>query len=192
MQEKQFPQKLSQEEATEVFMKHIDFVRAVAFKNAPARHLQEDITHDAYIHFIEHRTEWEYDPVRIKGLLKVITENMAHQQWRAWTRNLPENLARVACCLQRNPEKVFPEVSNNEEKLTALRLCMQKLSPEDRELVESFYFAKESGTDLAQRLHKTLAAVYKKLSRLRTRLLNCVMKALGIDANPSGKDLADE
>jgi RNA polymerase sigma factor (sigma-70 family) len=68
------------------------------------------------------------------------------------------------------------EQDSANQRLTALRQCLGKLEPEPRALLEARYFS-EGGERVkaeAQRLGKSLDALYKKLERLRDLLRACV------------------
>ena len=63
-----------------------------------------------------------------------------------------------------------------DELMHALRKCLQKVKPEDRELLESRY-AGESREELpvhSKRVGKSMDSLYKTLERLRERLRACV------------------
>lgn len=70
-------QKMTKEQASEIFMKNYQLVRIIAFENAPVDSLMEDIVHDTYIYFVEKADTWEYFPEKIPALLRTITKNMA-------------------------------------------------------------------------------------------------------------------
>jgi DNA-directed RNA polymerase specialized sigma24 family protein len=72
------------------------------------------------------------------------------------------------------------EQDSANQRLAALRQCLGKLEPEPRALLEARYFS-EGGERVkaeAQRLGKSLDALYKKLERLRDLLRACVSAQL--------------
>jgi RNA polymerase sigma-70 factor (ECF subfamily) len=60
----------------------------------------------------------------------------------------------------------------------ALRECLEKLRPDDRELIERRYQPGHSGKDLAQVLGRPANSVYQSLGRIRRLLLECIQRRL--------------
>lgn len=65
------------------------------------------------------------------------------------------------------------------DRTAALRTCLERLSPEHRDLVIARYRPGGSVSSLAESLGKTPNAVSAILHRLRTALLDCVSRRLG-------------
>lgn len=171
--------RLTKEEASRVFLQNIEYVCSTAARFAPSQELQADITHDAYVYFIEKAQTWIYDPDRIKPLLKVITRNMANRYWTQYTRSLPENMRKLAEQLQETANRYDQDLMiSRSQELAALRICLEKLSPSDRQIVELYYFGKIGYSELIIRMGKSRDAVYKIMSRLRGRLHDCIEKTL--------------
>lgn len=61
-----------------------------------------------------------------------------------------------------------------EDRRVALKACIEKLSPQDRELLRLRYWGRETIEDLSQQLGRTAQALYKALQRIRQRLLDCI------------------
>ncbi len=85
----------------------------------------------------------------------------------------PEIVAKLA-------ERVMVEAGSNadrtEQRITALRHCIDRLAPEQREIIHARYdpMADRSLADLADRKSRGMASLYKQLERLRTLLRECV------------------
>ncbi|MDO5552891.1 MAG: RNA polymerase sigma factor [Planctomycetia bacterium] len=177
MESLQTTRKLTQQEATEVFMKYYGYVRSVAFAAAPVASLSEDIAHDAYVCFMENVATWDYCEEKVKPLLKSITRNMAARVWKSQARQTPEALRAVAEFLHTeliDDEAFHASYCSLEDKLDALRSCLAKLSPESRMLLEKLYFEENSYSDLAVLLNKSTEALYMQASRARAQLQDCV------------------
>ena len=71
-----------------------------------------------------------------------------------------------------------------EHRLEALRMCIDKLRPHDRELIEAKYATNPTAKDLGQRFGRSAKAIYKALARIRTALLECVQRRLTQEATP--------
>ncbi len=61
-----------------------------------------------------------------------------------------------------------------EQREQALRTCLEKLSPEHRQVVQLRYRDEASIESIAHRVDRTQGAVYRLLSRLRRTLFECV------------------
>src|SRR5512137_72880 len=87
------------------------------------------------------------------------------QRWQALLENgLAEEL------VQRRQE-LHPEM---ELRLKHLQTCLGKLSPEQRSLVESYYYERTDVEKLAERSGRSAGATYKMLQRIRHTLQHCV------------------
>ena len=73
-----------------------------------------------------------------------------------------------------------------ETNLNALQGCLQKLSPQQRDLVLAPYRDGIEVQDIASRVGKSANALYKQLGRLREKLSGCVKLTLGVDASDGG------
>ena len=171
--------KLTKQEAEQVFLNHYILVRQVAMKMAPIRYVQEDIAHDVFVYFLSRFDQWDYDPATIKALLRRITENIALQHWRTYQKNLPERLREVAERLWQEPT-VLQEQADWEEQMAALEMCLQKLSAENRDLVEAYYFAEASWNELADEKNVKSGTLRMKMSRIRTLLYDCIKKVIEV------------
>jgi RNA polymerase sigma-70 factor (ECF subfamily) len=65
-----------------------------------------------------------------------------------------------------------------EERRRALSICLGKLRPRDRELVERRYAPGENGKSVAEDLNRPINAVYQSLGRIRRTLMECVNRQL--------------
>jgi RNA polymerase sigma-70 factor (ECF subfamily) len=64
----------------------------------------------------------------------------------------------------------------------ALRHCLAKLPTEHRQLVHLRYFDDLEIDQVAERVSRTEAAVYRALSRVRLSLMDCVQKQIAAEA----------
>jgi len=65
-----------------------------------------------------------------------------------------------------------------EARREALRLCLDRLRPKDRELIRMRYAAGTSGDDVARQLGRPANSVYQSLSRIRRTLAECIERRL--------------
>ena len=73
------------------------------------------------------------------------------------------------------------EVAN--ERRNALEACLTKLPPRDRQLVELRYQPGATTQTVAERVGRSLQAVYKALNRIHDQLLLCVRRTLASEDN---------
>jgi RNA polymerase sigma-70 factor (ECF subfamily) len=71
-----------------------------------------------------------------------------------------------------------------ESELVALKECVEKLSPPDRQIIQSRYSLKTTSRDLAAALGRPANTVYKAIQRIRRRLRECVAQAVGREKRP--------
>lgn len=87
------------------------------------------------------------------------------QRWQALLdHGLAEELA-----LRR--QELQPEF---ERRLRHLEHCLEELPPDQRSLVEGYYYERSDVESLAERSGRTVAATYKMLQRIRQALQLCV------------------
>lgn len=67
-----------------------------------------------------------------------------------------------------------------EARRKALELCLEKLRPEDRELIQTRYQPGNSGKELAEDLGRPANSVYQSLGRIRRMLLECIQRRLTV------------
>lgn len=66
-----------------------------------------------------------------------------------------------------------------ERRQQALEQCMQKLEPDERELITRRYASSSTIRQLAEAWNVPVKRLYKKMERLRLRLFQCVNLSLG-------------
>lgn len=182
----QYSKRLTQAEATEVFMQYFGYVRATAFEYAPVASLIDDIVHDTYVCFVEKAERWDYDDTKIMPLLKSLVRAMAGRQWQSYQRNLPAKLREVGELLRSHHTEqanVSGSYSELDSKLSALRCCLEKLSPENRKLIEIYYFGNASYSEIAEQLGRSPTAIYKAFARIRAALHDCVTQIIRMEVD---------
>jgi RNA polymerase sigma-70 factor (ECF subfamily) len=86
--------------------------------------------------------------------------------------------------LQAVAEEAPLTLDNVEERRRALELCLQKLRPKDRELIQERYSPGTRGRDLAEDLGRPANSLYQSLGRIRRTLMECVERQLAaLEAN---------
>jgi RNA polymerase sigma-70 factor (ECF subfamily) len=80
-------------------------------------------------------------------------------------------------------EPVWPEgeAAQGSPALEALRKCLQRLTPNNREIVRLRYFEGRGGAQVAEALGRKLETVYQALARIHKSLADCVRQRLASD-----------
>ena len=94
------------------------------------------------------------------------------RQWmerrRRWQALLQNGLAEEIVTRR---EALKPQL---ERRLCRLERCLEQLPSDKRELVEGYYYKRESVETLAERSGRTVEATYKALQRIRQTLQLCI------------------
>ena len=70
------------------------------------------------------------------------------------------------------------EMKHTEERFSSLEHCLGKLEERSREIIKMRYNMDLHPKEIGVRLGYTVANVYKRLSRIHSRLLNCVERRM--------------
>jgi RNA polymerase sigma-70 factor (ECF subfamily) len=94
------------------------------------------------------------------------------RQWierrQRWQTLLAHGLAEE---LAQRRQELQPEF---EQRLRHLEACLGKLAPEQRSLVQAYYYERAGIESVAGRSGRSVAATYKMLQRIRQTLQSCV------------------
>ena len=71
-------------------------------------------------------------------------------------------------------------VTQFDERHDALDLCLRKLTERDRELIDLRYHEGLSIKQVAQRVGRPIAGMYKAMARVHTSLTHCVQQVMGV------------
>ena len=70
----------------------------------------------------------------------------------------------------------------NAARSEALASCLQKLSVQDRGLVERCYSGDRDFAEIAKAENRTVAAIYQAISRIRKSLYHCIVRTLAMES----------
>lgn len=81
-------------------------------------------------------------------------------------------------------EPVWPEgdAAQGSPALEALRLCLERLTPNNREIVRLRYFEGRGGAQVAEAMGRKTETVYQALARIHKSLAGCVRQRLAREA----------
>ncbi|MDO5553943.1 MAG: sigma-70 family RNA polymerase sigma factor [Planctomycetia bacterium] len=168
--------------ASALFLQHIHYVEAVAFRVAPIAVVQDDIVHDAFVDFIEKAEQWDLEK-DVRPLLRGIAENIGKQYWRDHLKNEPEKIRRIFeyGLVPVANEGQEERVSNLDDQIEALRVCMKKLSPTCQLLLHLYYVLGKSYREISEETGKSEGTLQKACSRLRDNLFECIERILAAE-----------
>jgi RNA polymerase sigma-70 factor, ECF subfamily len=118
----------------------------------------------------------EYDRERPFGAwLRGIAKRLVLAHWRKSAREVPFSNERVLDFLDQRVAQVDRQPGDTlEEKIAALRDCIEGLTPLYREPIELHYRQRSTTEWIAARLATTRDAVQKRLQRARAQLAECL------------------
>ena len=79
-------------------------------------------------------------------------------------------------------EEAVRESAELDSRRQALAICLSKLRPKDRELIDMRYAPGSNGLSIAQTLDRPVNSIYQSLARIRRTLLECVTRRLAAEA----------
>ena len=154
-----------------LMMKHHRFICRRARRAMPFRHLAEDVAQQVFVEFLSKANQWNLDE-DLRPLLAVMVRNCALRVWRERAKEYPETLQEIGELVQRKMNET--KTDTDDERLAALRGCLQKLAENGRRLITRYYFDEVSLKQLAKELQKKDDTVTKSIWRLREKLRTCI------------------
>jgi RNA polymerase sigma-70 factor, ECF subfamily len=163
-----------QDEFLKLFLKHEVDVKAFIASLLLDGHQRDDVFQEVAL------TLWQqvdaYDWQRpfaawARGIAARKILQLRDQNARFPVAFSPETIQAILDAFERTEESVSGRMS-------ALRECLKSLPADSRALLELRYERNLDCEQIARQTSRTLAAVYQALSRIRTRLEECVRKRL--------------
>ena len=74
------------------------------------------------------------------------------------------------------------QVDATADRRAALALCVERLRPEDREILDATYVAGERADTVAKKTGRPVASIYNALTRIRRNLAECIRRVLAGEA----------
>ena len=137
----------------------------------------DDLAQDVFLSAMRHcekfdvsRPAWPW--------LRGIARNRLLEYWRESSREIAtDSVEALVAEEQRLEPGRADEVE--EQRLAALRVCVEHLAPESRALLNLAYGESLTGDDMAARLKRKVGAIRVALHRLRTWLVSCIETRMG-------------
>ena len=163
------------EEFARLFASHhrriFSYVRSMVPNHADAEEVFQETCVVLWSSFADYDRDREFAPWALA---------VAHNQVRSW-RHQSRQRSKVTFS-----DELLQDLADDEAAMQgvlsrqtdALRWCVKKLRPVDRELIEEFYQSEETAKALASRLGRPANTVYKALGRTRGKLFECIRRRL--------------
>lgn len=155
---------------------HRAFVLGLAARFAPIPSLAEDIAQQVFLEFLAKEERWDLSR-DIRPLLATMTRHVAARLWRERSVHLSAEMRGLAEHIRQLAEQSEPQ-AHNEDRLRALKGCLEKLPARSRQLLDWYYAAPLNSAEIADRLGMKAVAVRQALCRLREQLRRCIEGAL--------------
>jgi RNA polymerase sigma-70 factor (ECF subfamily) len=141
-------------------------------------HIAEDVLQDVSVLAVEKRSEIESAQV-LPAWLRATARHRALYALRQASR-APMSLDQNVLDLLEGEWTQRDALPTN-RLMDALRACLGKLSPTARQIVDMRYGQALGSQQIAHRLGRSLAAVYKTTTRAHTALAECVRRQMQHD-----------
>jgi RNA polymerase sigma-70 factor (ECF subfamily) len=155
---------------------HMVFAYVLALVNDP--HLAEDLTQEVFL--VAHRRMADYDTTRDFGAwVRGIARRLVMAQQRRTKRFRFVQLEKVEASLTEaftQPDEAAPSVW--QRRTAALRECLEKADRQLRKLLDLHYTRRLGAALIAEQFGIGVAAVWKRLSRARLLLRQCIDRTL--------------
>ncbi len=119
--------------------------------------------------FDQYDVSQPFTPWACRFAINIVNQWAARRQ--RWQSLLDRGLAEE---LTRRREELRPRF---ESHLRHLDVCLEKLPPDQRGIVEAYYFHRKNVTAIAAESKRSVDAVYKVLQRIRSLLRHCIEQA---------------
>jgi RNA polymerase sigma-70 factor (ECF subfamily) len=136
-----------------------------------------DMVQDAFIEAFQHLDRFDVDK-DFGAWIRVICRNRIFNFYRSQKIRKTISLDVIDEAIQEMVEKRGDDGENTEERLQALKGCIEKLGTEQRELVEMRYQDQIPVKDIAEFQGKSATSLSMKLMRIRDQLRVCVERTL--------------
>jgi RNA polymerase sigma-70 factor len=155
-------------------------VRLYAAKVAPSPDMADDVAQDAFVEMLKSLDR--FDENGDFGLwMRGIVRNVARRAWDRLYRDRRiqrDSLAGYVEELAATYES-GEDIESGEQRLLALRACLERLPVKSSELVKLHYYLGMRCADIGARIRTSNDAVKMALMRIRRALRKCIREYLG-------------
>ena len=173
------PQQLDDLVVSQEFQRHYGIMIAVGRWYVPMPDLVGDAVQQAFIDFMNAAKRGVWSPgTDSSPLLCEIVKRRAIDLWRKEKRCSTENLQKIGEMLMERKRQEISDPKIENEKIILLEKCLQALPEKARELIERHYFQHTTLERLAEEKKVPANSLRKTLSRIRTKLKDCITRKL--------------
>lgn len=167
----------SREELNHLFQSCYGQVLGAAYRYAPSEDLIDDIVQQTYLEFLTKSLEGTLKIEKDAGsLLYQISKRRACDLWRKRSKETPTPVDILALRLIHPEDENEADMLETESQLKKLALCIEKLPPKSKAMLEQHYFDGVAMKEIAQEQQKSENAIYRTFYRIRINLKTCIEK----------------
>lgn len=141
----------------------------------------DDVAQEVFLSAYQHLSDFRSIGT-IRSWLLGMAKNMAKQHIRSTIRRRERETGPLATQMAKwkleRLETHAQTTSDQEEVLAQLRHCLERLSPESRNVVEQHYFCRTTIKSIAARQQRSAGSVRMMLLRVRRTLSQCLAEKL--------------
>lgn len=150
------------------------YIAAIAPAKADAEEIMQQTAVELWRKIDQFDLARPFTPLACRFALNVAKQWLARK--RRWQGLIAGDLAERI--VDRRAE-LLPRIDS---RLRHLEACLEKLPPEQRRLIDGYYFRQLPITAVAAEARRTVAAAYKALQRIREVLQHCIERSDGMEA----------
>jgi len=163
---------------------HQGMVRAFCCRFVSDRDALDDLVQDVFVGVIGRCEELAARPAPEAAVyLRGVARNLIRRRWRQLGRDAVGG--PVDQMMMREQEAALDgEVEDAEQRLNAMRRCLEQLPGRVRELVNDHYSNQIQIKQIAERLGRSASSLRMTMFRTRQRLRECIERRVGREALP--------
>ena len=162
---------LSEQDILRIVMKSRDRIAAAVWVVVRDAHAAEDIFQDVVLKALTKEVSFEAEGALLSWAFR--TARRGGIDWlRRHRRELTSLDSEILELLEH--EWLSETAHHGEQRMEALRACLQSLPAKSSRLLQLRYFEGKSCGEVAEKLGTELNAVYKRLSRVHKSLRQCI------------------
>lgn len=164
-----------------LFQARYGLVIGVARRYAPTQDQVDDIVQQVYCEFVEGALKEKWDLTKdVAPLLYRIAKTKGLLLWRQRRQRKNSSLDLISEELLAysglTEQDEWDEYQRNEDRILALKHCLEMLSPKSRAFVEQHYFEGVSMKKIAEEQSSGDSAVRHFFCRIRSKLKECIVQ----------------
>lgn len=163
-----------------LFNKNRNLLLNIAQRYVPDSDLAQDVLQQTFTEFLG-RYEKKGWPLteEIVPLLVQMAKFIAHRVRKNAEKHQGKAFQRIETHLLNYYQlQEEPKLDTENSTVEQLHLCLDRLSPKNRQMIELRYFLDHSTKDIAAIYHVEENTVFKSLARIRIRLKECISSFL--------------